>query len=79
MTARRNRLRVVILSEGKRDYDFVRRYLQNRIGREKIEVSRVDSGPEGQGSGEQRVREHYRAELHTLRIRASRNACRKSS
>lgn len=75
MAAKRNRLRVVILSEGKRDYDFVRRYLQHRIGKEKIEVTRVDTGPDGQGSGEQRIREHYPAELHTLRTRASKNAC----
>lgn len=63
-----SRKRFIVLTEGRKDYHFIRGYLQERFGKRQVDITRVDV-PDGLGSGEQRVRERYPRELKARRQR----------
>ena len=65
--ARAERYQFVVLAEGKRDYDFASRYLRARYGKRSTEVFRAQTPADGEGSGEQHVRQRFPSELQTLR------------
>jgi hypothetical protein len=71
----RKRIRFIILSEGKRDYDFARAFLQSRFGKHYVSINRAQTVAAGLGSGEQRVRERYPVELKALRKKGGEKAC----
>ncbi|MCF8114591.1 MAG: hypothetical protein K9K21_12145 [Desulfotignum sp.] len=68
MAARAERIRFTILSEGLRDYYFVKSYLEAAFGKNKVECFRSQTVP-GKGSGEQQVRNLFPMELAARRKR----------
>ena len=71
--ARGDRLQFIVLTEGKRDYDFARGYLEQRFGKRRAEVRPVSTVMAGSGSGEQQVRERFADELRALRTYGGEN------
>ena len=69
-----NRKQFVVLSEGKRDYDFVKKFLEEFFGKRTADVKRSNTVVKGVGSGEQQVRNFFPKELSTLRKKGHRNS-----
>jgi hypothetical protein len=74
MAARAERIRFTILSEGRRDYYFVKSYLEAKFGKNKVECFRSQTVP-GKGSGEQQVRNLFPMELAARRKRPREDNC----